>query len=565
MKSVVARFLGSKQPEVLALKGAWGVGKTYAWNQLVIDNKAQIKLKKICYVSLFGIASIADLRNAIFGKSKAVSLIGQEIDAKTINEEWLTLGWEGVKQYLPSLPKAKDAPYLKHLSIGLEAILPHLIKDTIVCLDDFERLNGNLVKPDELLGFISELKEEKRCKVVLIFNDEKLDSKAIYEKYREKVIDIELVFSPTPLEAFESGVPQDIVCRAKLKEFATRLGVRNIRVLRKICNLMNLIHGVTTGLHPKIEEQAAMTLVLLTWCHYEHDESKPDIKFIEDWNQYVWGMKDSDGEEGDAKATAWRAVLENYGFVMMDEFDKAIFRVIQNGYVEESGISDAAANLHRRLEAADLEASFTQSWQLFHTSFNNNGAELVASLCESFKKSVGQISPLNLNGTVGLLRQLGHQDAADELIDFYVDARAADSKLFELEDYTFSGEISDPAIREKFALRASQSHEKVPLVDALKHIAQGSGWSRRHEQALLEATEDSFLEAFKGDHGASLNGMVKAALQNAAQMAGGEVSKRAKAALIRIGRESRLNAIRVRRYGVTEADLSTGNEGAVSP
>ena len=37
VKTVAARFLKSVKPEVLALKGAWGVGKTYAWNKLVLD------------------------------------------------------------------------------------------------------------------------------------------------------------------------------------------------------------------------------------------------------------------------------------------------------------------------------------------------------------------------------------------------------------------------------------------------------------------------------------------------------------------------------------------------
>jgi tRNA A37 threonylcarbamoyladenosine biosynthesis protein TsaE len=48
-KAVAARFLTSDQPEVLALKGAWGVGKTYAWNKTVLECKDDIKLPNYCY------------------------------------------------------------------------------------------------------------------------------------------------------------------------------------------------------------------------------------------------------------------------------------------------------------------------------------------------------------------------------------------------------------------------------------------------------------------------------------------------------------------------------------
>ena len=59
VRSVVERFLKSSDPEVLVLKGAWGVGKTYAWNKWVADSKNALPLKSYCYVSLFGIPPLS--------------------------------------------------------------------------------------------------------------------------------------------------------------------------------------------------------------------------------------------------------------------------------------------------------------------------------------------------------------------------------------------------------------------------------------------------------------------------------------------------------------------------
>jgi len=39
VKKEIFRFLESDTPEVLAIKGAWGVGKTYTWNKFILEAK----------------------------------------------------------------------------------------------------------------------------------------------------------------------------------------------------------------------------------------------------------------------------------------------------------------------------------------------------------------------------------------------------------------------------------------------------------------------------------------------------------------------------------------------
>ena len=58
----IQRFLESPNPEVLCLKGKWGVGKTYAWNYYLEEARKNNKLafKKYAYVSLFGLKRFFD-------------------------------------------------------------------------------------------------------------------------------------------------------------------------------------------------------------------------------------------------------------------------------------------------------------------------------------------------------------------------------------------------------------------------------------------------------------------------------------------------------------------------
>ena len=39
IKQQINRFLSSQTPEVISIKGAWGVGKTYAWNTYLVEAK----------------------------------------------------------------------------------------------------------------------------------------------------------------------------------------------------------------------------------------------------------------------------------------------------------------------------------------------------------------------------------------------------------------------------------------------------------------------------------------------------------------------------------------------
>src|SRR5690349_6724256 len=68
VQAEIARFLQSKEPEVIAISGDWGVGKTYTWNAGLAEVRAKKSygLGRYSYVSLFGIGSLESLKLAVF-------------------------------------------------------------------------------------------------------------------------------------------------------------------------------------------------------------------------------------------------------------------------------------------------------------------------------------------------------------------------------------------------------------------------------------------------------------------------------------------------------------------
>src|SRR5271167_1207619 len=68
IQKVLRRFVETDIPEVMCLRGKWGIGKTYAWNALLQDaiTNHQVALPSYSYVSLFALNSIDELRQSIF-------------------------------------------------------------------------------------------------------------------------------------------------------------------------------------------------------------------------------------------------------------------------------------------------------------------------------------------------------------------------------------------------------------------------------------------------------------------------------------------------------------------
>ena len=87
VKSQIDRFLASDTPEVISIKGRWGIGKTFSWNKFLQEAKDinKITLEKYSYVSLFGINSVDQLKRSVFENIVSKKDIGVEPSIKTLN------------------------------------------------------------------------------------------------------------------------------------------------------------------------------------------------------------------------------------------------------------------------------------------------------------------------------------------------------------------------------------------------------------------------------------------------------------------------------------------------
>lgn len=367
---------------------------------------------------------------------------------------------------------------------------------------------------------------------------------------------IELTFAPTVKQAINIVLPDTFPNREILEKYMISLDITNIRILRKIVRLVEMVNKKIDYLHPGVMVKAIETIVILVWSLYDSNERKPTAIFIMQYNPLDWDSFGIDEKEIDPKNKEWVEILQNYGLSYINKFDQMIYRVVQFGYVEEKEFIEEAKIIDDQLRMEEHIESFSDAWKLFRNTFSDNQTELLNALYKSFPKAIKQISPMNLNSTVRLFRELGEDTRANGLIDLYITVRADEKELFDLSESPYSDEeISDPVLIEKFRCKYQESKTSLTLLEAIKFIKTNDQETSECISALKLATVDDFYNFFNMEHGQDLAKYVNICLDYDRRINFKDIAQKTREALMRISKESPLNAIRMKRFKIDDQNL----------
>lgn len=544
----IARFLSSKTPEVICIRGKWGAGKTFGWKRSLQEAHSQKKLalSQYAYVSLFGINSLADLKYAIFENTVKGAQISNRPSFESFREfvdsvdglgrrhDWLT----------------KGLAQLFRVSEGLVPGLFLAVSQQIICFDDLERRGSGLALGD-VLGLSAFLKEQRNCKVALILNDEALDevAKDVFEKYLEKVVDASLRFAPSTEEAVSFGLGQESELSKQVGTNCSILGITNIRLIQRIMRSASTLQELLADFDAEIATQIAHTTTLLTWSVFEPGDA-PSIEHIKSRLPYAGPT-----EGISVQQAAWTALLDAYNFPHLDELDVAILDGIKNGYFDATLIKSRASEVQARLRAQKADNRFVDAWRLYHDSFDQNADEIAGAVRQSFESTLTQRTPAEASSTIAILKDLGRATEAEALLRAYVDAPTRNRKFFDLAEYPFPEMVKDPDLIAAFAEKLAAFEPALEGEVALRAMAEKTGWNDDEFNAVTTLTIDDYVRIFKATRGELLRSMISRCLRFATygnasdQMK--EISLRAREALRRIDAESPLNARRVAKFGVS--------------
>lgn len=540
-------------PSVVSIKGNWGIGKTFTWNECINELKnsaSSMQDKPYSYVSLFGIDSLQDLKFQIFQQVISMKEIGNEVQVHSFTQKWSNavkkFGRKNVGIFANLYNSGK-------LAVPIQSIAFQMVSRYLICIDDIERRGGNLSISD-VMGLVSFLKEERNCQVILIYNNGALSEceQKEYRRYRDKVIDIELEFKPISAESCDIAFTKGYKLADELSYYCTMLGVDNIRILRRIERFSDQITPLLKEYEPDVLREVLRSFCLLAWSCYGASETSPDYQYVK--AKRLMSTFTKENKELSSQEKLWNSYLQDYGYYYTEELDLEICNLLENGYIEEDGFVEIIRKKYEEIRATKGHESFKSMWRKFYEGFENNEEEMVSRIVEGIRNIVKYVSVPNLDQTVDILRELGRNVEAGELINFYVEKRKNDLEPIDLEKYSSFHKIHNEEIISSFAEIEGSFANESDIVDVVMKIAEIDGWSPEDLDLLVIAEEEEYLRMFKKIRGEDQAKCINACLQFGRLANATDQHKKiyelASSALRTIGKECNINRMRVRRYGI---------------
>ena len=411
------------------------------------------------------------------------------------------------------------------------------VSNSLICIDDLER-KGNALSSKDILGIVSQLKEQKKCKVVLLLNEASISDSTDYKEFKEKVIDKEITFNPTPSECIDLIIHNDFALIETVRECAETLSLTNMRVISKAYSLMSKCLQHCGDLDPEISRQICHTITLFTTSYYCSSSNKriPPIDFLKA-NSF---RRLSTEETNDHKR--WRGLLVAYQFNYADDLDKALFQIVESGFIDIESFKATAEKTNKKLIESIQENAYREIWKEFHNSFCEE-TEFVERFLKITTNAMSSISAANLSSSVRLLRELGERTKASELIEVFVSKNLELGCLNYLDKYDdFNHEIDDELI-ESVTTALNNSPNLEPTREFLIRVCKSYDASEEDQSRMSQITESDFYDFFKEESGEPWRKLLK-------QSSGEHAESNAKSALKKIAQESKLNEVRLKRLGL---------------
>ncbi|QDP72185.1 hypothetical protein FOG18_06215 [Legionella israelensis] len=555
IKNNVKQFLQEDINNVLGLYGEWGNGKTLYWMNTIKEHKNLInnQISGYSYVSLFGINSIEQLKLAILLNKIKIDEIGDYEPSLTecIIKLFKDLNLQNVKllnKKLFSLTRF----FTKSLYISsmLDVAKNHSINNTIICLDDMERAGAELTI-NEIMGYITELKEQKNCKIALIYNNKEVKEKDNdrFSELQEKVIDKNLLFSlPSDYCADLILLDKDSPTYSHVKKYIQLLDLKNMRIIIKINQLTKEIENrFPKEFEDQTLEHAIKSLCLFCYIHYSKHEYIPNIELLKNPGDTIASVT-SKLEEA-TKRENINIFLNKYGYQITTKMDS----LIAHGVI--TGILDIKS-LINEMEAIDLEYKKTASkdtlYSYFDTllsSFDQDKTKEIQSLFSYCKSHLDICSAVDIDFVIRALKTTNHENFASELISAYIEYLKKNRHRINPHTYPFYYDIKDENFKEAIEYHNDSLTKKVSFADAIDHIAHNNSWSPEHITALNEVSEEQIIEFLTSLNKRDLIFKYIGALMSfSGQKEHMNIHTKSKNALIKISQRSPFNAFMLEPY-----------------
>jgi len=537
VKEQINKFLSTATPEVLAIKGGWGVGKTYCWDKYIEEFKNESALKSYSYVSLFGISSIDTLKQITFLNTIDITNIGEKPNIKERSKRWA----DKIRNFENPLIKK----YIGGLGEIFNSVSQLAMKETIICFDDLERKSEDLSIKD-FMGLVSFFKERMHCKVVLLLNEDAGDETfKDYQKHKEKIVDRQLLFQPAPEECFDTMFETYFEFRDFVRDCCIGLKIKNKRVITKVVEHTKEFLGLVDGFDDEIKKQVIHSTVVLSWCYYCHGADKENIPEFDFVNRS--GLRKEDDERGwtKAKIKQWDNFLNSYGYQFSDEIDLAVACGIEQGFIDKEKLIPFCKQKQKEIDIQKNNVTWDAAWNLYHGSFSENKKDVALAFEKGMRDIAASTSASQYSQGLNILRSIKEDKLANDLIEFFIDSKKETPEALDV-DGGFSFKVED----DLFIDRLRQAYLELkpePTVKEILELRRGSNsYNNSEVEVLAKLDKEEIYDLFMSFEGEDLTDYIRVFMLLASGSE--DLAEKVQYAFEKISNGSELNKCRLAKF-----------------
>lgn len=494
-------FKPEAPPIVVALTGGWGEGKSYFWTHAVLP---KFSSRAPGYISVFGAESLAIIRERVCistfseprmdGRKKAKEIGGAMVRALG----HLADHWTGKIGAPESLATEIFQTY-------------RLTEGWVLCIDDVERLSEK-VGLENFFGYVTELRDRWKLKVVLIFNKSRIENNSVFRLYQEKVIDREIPFA-LDMDDIAELVFRDLAIDhidavELIKSKAAVLGLRNIRILAKARSYFVEIRDLI-GQEPSPEFLKTVLSSILLFTYVKFAADKPDDLTFEalmvhnEWTERLRRSNptlDDDDQFPDGQLPSlvtMKDLLSKYGFVMADELDQVLIDFVRSDVLDVHRLRALYAGYLKDTQKHELASRFKDMWDKeYHGTFKDNSSQLAHAIKSALSPYLLFVPPNELDFALVVLAALGEESAAQKLFEEFKQTRGAVFEKLDEESMPH-GPFGYPPLKEFLhALRKRQTADERSLDELFGEVFKEKFVVRRDADRLNHFATSDIVQYF---------------------------------------------------------------------
>jgi len=469
-------ILNNKREFVALISGEWGIGKTYFWNEF--KEKYLQNQKNVVYISLFGLNSLDEIKHEIIiqlskytkylnkYRDKIKSLKGGNIKSNDIS---LSISGQIVNSSL-SLFSTND------------------FKNIVICFDDFERLSEKISLKD-VMGLISQFKEQKECKVLMILNEKELNKLSdidgkkhdeIFALYKEKVVDYTFQYQPSFNKVFDI-VEKDIEYFNKewIYDFFKKIDLKNIRIMKQVIyhlNHFNFIEAyqLEDEVIKEFVEIALKLFIFKAKCNYTFKELNKILEYhskkvFMPTLQKEFGI-DIDKEIPHNKKYE-NCIEKNQYILYSDDTDKTkdiekiIYTFIDTYFIDRKKLKKLLNDNNNFVKNYYLRDTITTLRNNFYEDFSTTNEVLSQNILTELKKNRTTLYKLysyeNFKDIIDFIKQFIKDKTIDSIEEEFIKKYIEENYLTAKYNYNNSLEIIQKTYTwaDKYILKLQKSHQ----------------------------------------------------------------------------------------------------------